>query len=316
MWTLCRLNMILLLIFLNLVVCFAVTPTTCVAPACVEGEPTFVTCYFNRYINATKHEILVKHRPVGSSKTVRGNVVLLCYWLLDSGKITCTPQEGYHLNGSVSDRLTVLIPSATKDSEGQYACHIVPPEDTDVHECELTVQERQGHPSSTLIPSTDSTPANDCNADYGEEHLIIMVGCLLAASIALNVCFLYRGQHLKRCHRAVFMKRRTTEDQDPECMSQMLPEDRVWPAQIIPDTGETATQTDDMDSLFKPVFALQTPDSSPRLNSPTTGNSLEKSALRKRIVKTEKQLVPDDAGLFHNKKRALTHPGSQNNPSD
>ncbi|XP_070201708.1 uncharacterized protein [Littorina saxatilis] len=307
----------------------AVTPTTCVAPSCVVGESTYVRCYFHKDINITKDEILVKHYAVGASEKDGGNDALHCYWRIDSDQPTCTAENGYQFNGNITDRLTLVL-SATKEKEGRYACYTIPPYDTVVHECDLTVRERPEHASTTGITSTDATPTNDDNAEFyttKEDNcgisatLNIVLGSILAVLVIIMGCLCIRW-----IHQVFYANKMHAE----ECAEPMLQTSKQsWHARVILETREASSQTVDVVELVdKSMFALHYPDQSPRVESKriTAGNILDNSSLCECTAESNAQFKPynykshsvndTSTGNASLRRRTISHPPLQKDPSE
>ncbi|XP_025111871.1 uncharacterized protein LOC112574795 isoform X3 [Pomacea canaliculata] len=91
----------------------------CNISSAVETEPASLTCTFNVDVNATKQNFSLVR--IGGADN-KGVDIVTCTWLKD--QLKCTTAPGYEVNNTVTDRLVIRVPRASRDHTGTYACHV------------------------------------------------------------------------------------------------------------------------------------------------------------------------------------------------
>ncbi|KAK7105566.1 hypothetical protein V1264_016930 [Littorina saxatilis] len=121
----------------------SMTPVTCSAPLSALGQPSHLTCFFQRDLHASNKQIMVVRHSFGAPNDDLGKDVLTCTRRVHSDALQCKAKDGYIFDGEISDRLTLQIPTATNDTAGQYLCHVIPPDGCIAYPCSLAVYENQ-----------------------------------------------------------------------------------------------------------------------------------------------------------------------------
>ncbi|XP_025111901.1 uncharacterized protein LOC112574806 [Pomacea canaliculata] len=89
----------------------------CYIESAAMSSNTSLTCFFPEDLSETKAEAAVYHHTRRGAESLE---VMSCVW---KGEIVdCTASRGYELDGSVTDHMTVRIPSVVKSHEGHYSC--------------------------------------------------------------------------------------------------------------------------------------------------------------------------------------------------
>ncbi|XP_025111884.1 uncharacterized protein LOC112574798 isoform X3 [Pomacea canaliculata] len=109
--------------------------TMCDIRSAGEKSDRSLTCYFPVDINKTRADFTVHHYSAHGVE----DTVVSCKWRGDIP--SCTTIRGYKFDRSVSDHLTIIIPSASEDHEGTYSCHTAGPGTVSFDNCTLTLEE-------------------------------------------------------------------------------------------------------------------------------------------------------------------------------
>ncbi|PVD22585.1 hypothetical protein C0Q70_18403 [Pomacea canaliculata] len=107
----------------------------CNISSVVETEPASLTCTFNIDVSATKNNFSLVRIGGADSKGVD---IVTCTWLKD--QLKCTTAPGYEVNNTVTDRLVIRVPRASRDHTGTYACHVNGSKASGFQSCEFILK--------------------------------------------------------------------------------------------------------------------------------------------------------------------------------
>ncbi|KAK7105310.1 hypothetical protein V1264_016711 [Littorina saxatilis] len=198
-------------------------PITCEAGHFTVGENASLACHFHQNMTSSQHHVYVIHYPFHAPKNFSGNDVLKCSDLSD-GVPQCRVAEGYQFNSEITDCLTVRIPDVTELFAGTYVCQLVPPDDTQMIMCNLTVEEQVAtETSQALTPSVSYTTLPQ-QLRSNEETIVAVSVTLSAVIVILLAIILY----LIIKNRIYKSQRRTQEKTSPllqNCDDSTIPKD-------------------------------------------------------------------------------------------
>lgn len=146
-----------------------------------------------------------------SSGTEKEAIVLDCYW---SDGAKCQTTKGYTFDGTVSNRLTVVIPLADETYEGRYECQVQPSDPTNVKQCRLTLKAGV-RPTPSPGPTTSATLTIEADSDEEEDTnaaavVVPIIILIIIGVVGAVVAYKYREGILRRFPFLPFW--RTQED--------------------------------------------------------------------------------------------------------
>ncbi|XP_025111890.1 uncharacterized protein LOC112574800 isoform X2 [Pomacea canaliculata] len=135
--------------------------TKCDVRSVDQTSHTSLTCYFPENLNETRAGLSVYHH------TSRGHKesVMSCRWKDES--FNCTMANGYELDGSVTDHVTLTLPSASQRQRGKYSCHMTDQPSVSSQLCLFPLENDAAVNSSCSIPSVQEMESTTLTCRYG-----------------------------------------------------------------------------------------------------------------------------------------------------